>query len=639
MKTHPVRTLPAVGAAAALAALLCAAPAAAAAPDLAVTRLELDAQNRLRVTFANQGDAEVPPGVGSLSIYIDGRPVGGYSLGNLADQSFRAPGGSVTIPTNFRLAGSLRQVLAIVDPAGAVAESNEWQNVRARSLVPAPLDGPDLSPDSLQLAAGGFLQFRVRNRGNMATAAPFPVTARVIVGGAVVADLALDLSGLPVGGVRWVVPSPAIPVTGTRSVRVLLNTPTFLSELDSTNNVREQWLPAPPSLAELDRLLALPEIGDALRWNGTSYPGWTATQRLALRVAFRKLEDGDFAGPSSPPPVDADGRISESDAWSLYVGRMAHVLRVEALHLVPWSLLDLDPAHRELLLDNLYVVRQIWGSGSPPRYHFDPFRSGGLTDWNAPASLRFLSALGLLRTTPAATIRAVSDWMRAYLMHTLVDFDPEATFQYEGPPPVDRVIYPLVEIHWTMGCSGTTYLYRALLHAVNVPVELNSPPDAFGHRRPIFPSLDLAMAHADDPYSQHLTPTGNPMPISSVLGSISGIESRYLHPPLDCVGARCNTPVQQYAYNSERDSLLLVSDRLGDYLLDRYGRFGRAALEVELTGDLSEHVLPLLSPTEIAWTLARVEAELDRLGAGDRAAGAEIVRTRMNRWALNKWGE
>ena len=116
-------------------------------------------------------------------------------------------------------------------------------------------------------------------------------------------------------------------------------------------------------------------------------------------------------------------------------------------------------------------------------------------------------------------------------------------------------------------------------------------------------------------------------------------DGRYLDPPLDCVGARCNTPYQQFAYNAVRDEYLLVADRLGDYLLDRYGLDGREALEAQLTGDLSEHVLPLLSPAEIAWTIARVEAELDRLGGGDRAAGAEIVRERVNRWALNKIGD
>lgn len=616
-------------------ALLGAAPGAAAAPDLAVTGLRLDAQNRLLVTITNHGDATVPAGVGSLSIAIDGKPVGSYALGNLADQSFRTPGGSLTIPTNFRLAGGLRQVLAVVDPGGAIAESNEHQNLRSRSLLPSPSAGVDLTPDLLYRDSSGLLRFRVRNLGNQAPASPFPAVARVIVGGTVVADLALDLGGLAAGGSRWISPAPAIAVPNPGRVRVLLTTPSFLAELDSTNNVREQWLPTPPGMAEFDRLVALPEVRDAIRWNGSPYGSWSSTMRAALRTAFLRLENGDPAGPAAPPAT-SDGTISELDAQAIFLARVAHTLRVEAHHLVPWSLLELAAGERALLLDSIHVVSRIWGSGTPPRYAFDPFRAGALTDWNSPASFRFLAAVGLIRSTPESTLLAVADWMRAHLVHELAGFDPTEAFAYDGKPPVDRVIYPLLDTYWTQGCSGTTYLFRALLHAVNVPVELNDPSDAYGHRRPIFPSLGLAMAHADDVYSRTMTPAGRPVPIGLVFDGVAEIEERFLTPPLDCADGRCNTPAEQYAYNLNRIQLAYSWIYLGDYLLDRYGLDGPEGLEAELTGDLTRQVRPFFTPDEIAMMRLRVEAELDRLGAGDRAAGIEIVRRRMNRWALNK---
>ena len=612
---------------------------AAAQPDLVVNGVRLDAQNRLLVTIANEGDVEVPEGEGGLSIFIDGRSVGGYRLGNLADQSFRTPGGSLTIPTNFRLAGRYRRVMAVIDPQHEVEESNEHQNVRTRSLTAAELVGPDLVVTDL-VSAAGSLWFWVRNLGNAATPPAFAVRARIIVDGVVVRDLDLALGALAPGGSRLVHPSlPVVSLPATHRVRVLLNAPLFLDELDRTNNVREEWLPAPPLLAELDRLLALPEIRNALAWEDDGlirrYSTWTWTERESLRSAFAKLENGEPPGLTAPPvPIPGSG-FSLADGWKIYVAHAAHALWIEARNAVPWSLLHLTAEERALLLDSRNVVGYI--ATEPPTAGYFFTEHGQLAAWDPEVSYRFLRDLRLVGASEVETLEAIGEWMRSHLIHAAGGASRLELYGYEGSPPVDRILYPIEgQKHWTLGCHATAPLFRALLHSVNVPVALHDPYDMFGHRRPIFPTLGLTMAHADNIHSRILFPSGNDIPIGLVFVTEDTFVSQYLEPPLDCEGVRCNLPVDQWSYNFSRDHWLNAIWYLGDGALIDYADGGWEQLELELVGDLDRYVRPLFSEWGRGVIRDRVEAELDRLGSGDRTRGREIVTERYWRFQRHR---
>jgi len=183
------------------AALLLGLAAAGCAPvsDLIVKDLSLDPQNRLTVTFKNEGKGEVPANKGVLSIHIDGRSVGGYALGNLADQSFRTPGGSVTIPTNFRIAGANRRISAFVDSQREIVEANEFQNTVSGTFTPPGLSGPDFIVSDLSLTSADHLRIQVRNIGTAASPASFGVRIRVIVNNSVAADLTPSLPALAAG--------------------------------------------------------------------------------------------------------------------------------------------------------------------------------------------------------------------------------------------------------------------------------------------------------------------------------------------------------------------------------------------------------------------------------------------------------
>ena len=54
--------------------------------------------------------------------------------------------------------------------------------------------------------------------------------------------------------------------------------------------------------------------------------------------------------------------------------------------------------------------------------------------------------------------------------------------------------------HYTMGCGGTAAFMKSVLRAVNIPVEMGTPP--CGHVMPLFPTINRALSHGDDPYDR-----------------------------------------------------------------------------------------------------------------------------------------
>lgn len=600
---------------------------AAAGPDLAV-RARLDTDNRLIVDFANRGDTPVPADTGALSIYIDGRPIGGYALGNLADQGFRVPGAVQSIRTNFRLGGEMRRVAVRVDPGNAIIEDNEFHNSYTISLNPAAASGPDFVISDL-FVQDGQLRIRVRNDGNRAAPAGMTVRMRVIVDEAVAADLTPRVGSLSPGAQTLVVPSPAIPISERQDVRVLLNTNRWGEELDSTNNVREEVLPSPNILGYV-LLLLHPDIGDAIRWDGVAYADWRDDQRTDLIEAIRALENHQSIGLPAPPPLLASGQMAPDDAWQIFVHHVAHSLYIDWNRLVPWRLSDMPRAHLRLLLD----ADELMARSSSGTYYYHSRTHGSLTVWNPQISYEFMSNLGLLRGTHRDTIYAFADWARNHLYHIAGTDDRTVIYGYDGLPPADRILYPIDgQRAISPGCWGMSPLFTAALRGVNIPVDFGTVVYSGGlHARPIFPSIAQGLSHGDDPYSALNIPTGRPLPASDFFQSLSDIQDLYLSPTPECPGGTCLSVADQASFNSAVFGLGVVVDALGDYLLETYAVRGIDEVRSRLIGPTrgGDHFLhrPVFTVSQQNAIIAAVEAELRALGGGAIDRGEDVVRAR-----------
>ncbi|UXI70128.1 hypothetical protein [Tahibacter amnicola] len=615
--------------------LMCGVMPAAALPDVDVADAWLDADNRLQVSLTNDGDTLVWPGKGGLTIFIDGRAVMSYRLGDLADDAFRYPGGVTTVSTNIRLFGPYRRVGIVVDPHDDIVEAMEVHNSHTHSLLPAPLTGFDLAIGPMLRSSGGELWIPIRNQGNARTPAAHPATLTIRVDDGATRTIAFDAGNILPGGTRWVMPSPAIGLPAVHRVHARLNPGAFLQDLDSVNNTAEAWLPISPVVEEVERIAALPAISAAIVWHnhsGTAVPynRWTASQRLDLRTAVNRLENGDPAGLRVPPGLPtADTRlIADTDAWRIYVAHVAQSLWVEARGLVPWRLTAMSASDRSLLLDSNHIVQP--SLLRPPMYSF----YGTVADWSPESSWQFLTGLGLLKSTHRGTVEALTRWMAVHLYHAFGSTPRTEMYAYAGAAPTDRMLYSIDgQLHWTLGCHGTSGLYRAVLRAANIPVMIERD-DSFTHTRPIFPSINLAMVHGDDPYRERLRDSGNPLPISVVLKTPAEIAARYIHAPLDCNSTGCNTPAEQWSYNATKDSLSASLAALSDNILEPYVRGGPLELERVLTGT-GATVHPLFSPAERSAARTAVEAELRRVGGGSLPLGRDRVLQRLNVFVEN----
>jgi len=614
-------------------------------PDLVLKALFFDANNVLNLTFKNEGNAAVPAGKGSLEIFIDGRPLGGYSFPILADQSFRNPGGSLTIRTNFRMSGSNRRIAVFVDSQNEISESNEFQNALSRTLTPPVKSGPDFIVSDLSLGTGNALRIQVKNIGTASSPANLHVRIRVIVNETVRADLTPALPSLTVNSTTLLTPTPAIVIGVGNKVRVLLNTNNLYDDLDSTNNIREELLPDGPSLTAYNNLLAQAKIKNNIIWQESSgvknYSAWTAGQKTALNNAILALERGENPAGTAPPALLANNYISANDAWKVYLAHIAQSLWVEVHGAVSWHLSGFTDSQLAYLLDSRKLMSY---NAATNRYKFINDVMGNITAWNPRASYEFMTNLKTIKSNQAATIYALTDWMRGHLNHISSDTNYSVQYGYAGPPPADKVLYPLEgKKHITAGCWGTSGLYAAVLRGVNIPVE-HARTVFYGgasHSRPSFPSVDRSMPHGDDPYSGILVPSGAIVASSKLFYTLAQMNGKFINPPLDCVSGDCNTVGEQASYNTSKDHWQLAYDYMTDYIMYQYAQNGAAYLNDSLRGDrvggsVQQYAKPFFTDAERAAMVTAVENKIKEIGDGNLATGKTIVIQRFNRFLGNK---
>jgi hypothetical protein len=627
----------------ALAAALISSTAAHAAPmpDIVPWGVALDADNRLIVTLVNQGDAPAPDTAASVAISVDGKVRGAYLLRNLSDRSFVAPGGRIAIPTNFRLGGDYRRVGVRVDPGNALAEANERQNMLTRTLRPTALTGPDFRIADLYRTGAGALRIRLVNAGTAAAPVGTRVSLRVIVDERVVSNFSADMGGIAPGAGRDAAPPTPAVIGATRAkVRVLANTTTFRDETDSTNNVREEVLPD-PDLSAYDALLADPRIADSIVWRGYSsamrYSAWSAAQKAALRAALVARENGDDPGLAAPPVRDAEGLISEADAWTIAISHFAHALWLEKNRLTTWRLTAMPADQRDFILNSERFVMAISRPGVRG-YGVDGGRNGNVTYYNPKIVWDFLQTAGIVRARQDETVYAASDWMQDHLIHIVAGQEPADVYGYPKEPPVDRILYPLPgQMHVAPGCYGTSGFISALMRAANIPAQAADWRVDGGHRRTVFPSLGRSLVHADDVHSRTMLPTGSAPPTAAIFPLTSVVTARYDAPTaVECGPSRCHSTAEQGSFNASRRDLEIARDALGDYLLLDYARGGATSLDrllqaADSTGAL-RYAKPLFTDAERAAIIANVEAALRTAGGGDLAAGEAVVEARSGKF-------
>jgi hypothetical protein len=277
-----------------------------------------------------------------------------------------------------------------------------------------------------------------------------------------------------------------------------------------------------------DWLNANSRIRDRIAWEEptgalTTWPTWSQSRKGSLRGAVNGLLAGGGLGISDPPalaytPGDDENvstRFSSSTAWGIYVGHVAQSLVAEVARWIPWSLNQLSNAELDLLL------------GSPSLFQTDGasyrvnFMHGAVTPGDPHAVFQFLVGESLVGSTRRDTMNRTLDWCRANLIHFSGGWEAsnvENQWQYRGLPPVSSVIAGTPKTsdgtetirHRTGGCWGTTGFLRAVLRAVNIPVELVARA---GHAQPHFVHESLYLSHGDDPYNAMMRAVP-PIPIS-----------------------------------------------------------------------------------------------------------------------------
>lgn len=101
-------------------------------PDLTVLDI-YDDSGKLSVKIGNVGSAVAPSGVGHLYIWLDDQLKWTYSLSTLYDQSFLNPGGIMV--SQPQILSGQHKIKAVIDPNGAIAESNENNNSLEKTLT------------------------------------------------------------------------------------------------------------------------------------------------------------------------------------------------------------------------------------------------------------------------------------------------------------------------------------------------------------------------------------------------------------------------------------------------------------------------------------------------------------------------
>jgi hypothetical protein len=256
--------------------------------------------------------------------------------------------------------------------------------------------------------------------------------------------------------------------------------------------------------------------------NGYAWPNWPAGVKSQLHLYFNQLALWYAAGmpPSYPiqfsAPVPALGPadpmygfwMPNGLARRIYVSQVANSLAAELTAAFSWTITTYTYAQLTLLLsmnDTMYYI----GNIANPGYFF---QYGGPSPATPGYTVSFLKNANLIGSDAADTVARLFAWERIlqHFFHVYGDPTVNVYPYFWGPdaPPIpdSKVIEGTIYTgpsnfgfgHFTAGCSGTMYFMKSVLRSVNIPVQRHWV--ICQHATPIFPTVDLAMTHGDDPY-------------------------------------------------------------------------------------------------------------------------------------------
>ena len=275
-----------------------------------------------------------------------------------------------------------------------------------------------------------------------------------------------------------------------------------------------------------------PNLQEAIVWETPTeiqhYTDWPTARKNELEMAFRTALTGGSVALIDPPPNLADPGddehgttvLAESHAWPLYLAFVANALATEVGGWLKWSLTDYTPEQLTMLFDSREFFH--W---SDPYGGYQIYQDEGRVVPAPPVYSRyFLTEIEAIASSQLGTIATLLDWCRKNLIHFLGGADTknlEDQWQYRGYPPVSRVIagtpytgHPGWGVsHRTAGCRGTSGFLKAMLRAVNIPVQMET---ACGHALPSFPSENRYLSHGDDPYNA-LSKATPPFPAAKLM--------------------------------------------------------------------------------------------------------------------------
>jgi hypothetical protein len=258
--------------------------------------------------------------------------------------------------------------------------------------------------------------------------------------------------------------------------------------------------------------------------NTSSWPNWPAGPRGQLHYYFNQMVLWYAAGmpPSYPSqfavPVPKLGPTDPVYGFwmpnglvrRIYISQVANSLAAELTAAFSWTITTYTQPQLSLLL-NMSDTMFYMPNATPPGYFFQ---------YNTPSpatpgyTVTFIKNANLIGSDAADTVARLFAWERNLTHFFYVDGDPTVNvFPYFwGPnvPPIpdSKVIDGTTYTgpidfgfgHFTAGCSGTLLFMKSVLRSVNIPVERHWV--TCQHATPIFPTVDLAMTHGDDPYDR-----------------------------------------------------------------------------------------------------------------------------------------
>jgi hypothetical protein len=340
-----------------------------------------------------------------------------------------------------------------------------------------------------------------------------------------------------------------------------------------------------------------------------SYDAWSKAEKLHLDEFLYLRESGAALPIAGPPPLGAFGAMTPCDAWKIYLAHVAQSLWADANGRVSWRLEAASTEH----LEHLFDMRKLMEYENGHRFKYDLM--GAVTDWSPEISYRFLADGGFVRADPWETIKALTEWCGANLLHmNATDGTVDQVYGYHGLPPVDRMIYPLPTArgHVTEACWCTSGFFAAVLRSVNIPVRHGrSLFDGLSHSRPEFFTVGQSLAHGDDPYNGFVKPGHNSVPVERIFFDDAALQAQIDNPaPLPG-----RTVSQTAEFNKNKRLASLGVEFLTDYPLvarcidQRSGQTGTAS-------ELWQMLHDFYTDAEIDAIAARCDAETATIPRG-----------------------